>query len=371
MKWFTHTVDEIGSGYVRGFSDNYVKNAESKRVKMAGFDMDGTLIDTMSGKVFPRNANDWKWKYNNLLKILNHYHDRKYDIVIVTNQAGIGNSETKLQIFKNKIEYMEASMISSFPKMSFSIYCLTHKDIHRKPYPKIFENVMFNKLSFFCGDGAGREDDHTDADIKFAHNIGIRFFTPEYVFCKDRQIIEINYPVKFNTTTPSYNYMPKGIRPELILMHGLPASGKTYWSKHIMERHQELGRDIERVNMDTLKTKKKMENAIHRAVVDQYNILIDNTNLDRKTRKYVIDMVKNINPDYFVIVVVLDQSFEQILHNNRYRYYTNYLNTRQIPDFVLKTMKNKMEPPEYNESIDLIERVKFKEPMDENYRIYY
>jgi len=183
MKWFTYTVDKFASGYVRGLSDNYNPNTERKRVKMAGFDMDGTLIDTMSGRTFPRDANDWKWKYNKLLKILNHYHEKKYNIVIVTNQAGIGNSERKLQIFKNKIEYMEANIIARYPNLSFSIYCLTYKDIHRKPSPKIFENVMFNKSSFFCGDGAGRPGDHTDADIKFAHNIGVQFHTPENIFC--------------------------------------------------------------------------------------------------------------------------------------------------------------------------------------------
>lgn len=369
MKWNTYTGDMVGTGYLYGRSNNYNKEVKG-RIKMAGFDMDGTLIDTMSGRVFPRNAMDWKWKYDNVGMRLNEYHLKKYHLIIVTNQAGIGNSETKTQTFKNKIEYMEADLITTYPDLQFTVYCPTYKDIYRKPYPRLLENILFDKLSFFCGDGAGRPDDHTDADIKFAHNIGVRFFTPENIFCGDRKMMRIDYPVKFVRTDTKYNYQPKDGR-ELILMCGLPASGKTYWSQHIVRQYQLLGRVIERINLDTVRTKKKMTDAIKRALVERFDILIDNTNLDKKTRSCVIDMVKNVDPNYHVVVMVLDQSFEQVLHNNRYRYYTGHPNTQMIPEFVLKKMKNKMEPPTHDESIDTIIQLQFKQPDDLKYMLYY
>ena len=361
--------DMIGMGYLYGCSDNYNNNMNG-RIRMAGFDMDGTLIDTMSGRTFPRDAKDWKWKYSNVPKKLNAYFEKKYHLIIVTNQAGIKNSETKLQIFKNKIEYMEAELITRYPDLQFAIYCPIYKDIHRKPYPMIFEDVKFTKLSFFCGDGAGRPDDHTDADIKFAHNIGVRFMTPENIFCNDRQMIQIDYPVKFAKTNTGYNYRPNDAC-ELILMCGLPASGKTYWSQHIVRQYQLLGRAIERINLDTVRTKKKMTDAIQRALTGQCDILIDNTNLDKKTRKNIIDMVKLVNPAYHIVVMLLNQSFEQILHNNRYRYYTDYHNIRLIPEFVLKKMKNKMETPTHDESIDTIVQLQFKQQDEKKYMLYY
>ena len=36
--------------------------------------------------------------------------------------------------------------------------------------------------SFFCGDAAGRKNDHTNDDIMFSVNIGLKFCTPEMFF---------------------------------------------------------------------------------------------------------------------------------------------------------------------------------------------
>jgi bifunctional polynucleotide phosphatase/kinase len=44
------------------------------------------------------------------------------------------------------------------------------------------------KESFYCGDAAGRPKtdtrpkDFSDSDIKFASNVGLKFFTPEELF---------------------------------------------------------------------------------------------------------------------------------------------------------------------------------------------
>lgn len=36
--------------------------------------------------------------------------------------------------------------------------------------------------SFYVGDAAGREKDHSDVDIKFAQAIGLKFYVPEEYF---------------------------------------------------------------------------------------------------------------------------------------------------------------------------------------------
>lgn len=70
----------------------------------------------------------------------------------------------------------------------------TESDQYRKPgvgmwkYLKddIFQEYKIDmKESFYCGDAAGRpktasrSKDFSDSDIKFAHNIGLKFYTPE------------------------------------------------------------------------------------------------------------------------------------------------------------------------------------------------
>jgi bifunctional polynucleotide phosphatase/kinase len=59
------------------------------RPKIAGFDMDGTLITTKSGKVFAVDKNDWRLLYEQqTVKQLERLHeDERFKIVIMTNQV--------------------------------------------------------------------------------------------------------------------------------------------------------------------------------------------------------------------------------------------------------------------------------------------
>jgi len=53
--------------------------------------------------------------------------------------------------------------------------------------------VIDMKASFYCGDAAGRPKtatrpkDFSDSDIKFAHNIGLKFHTPEEFFLNQKE----------------------------------------------------------------------------------------------------------------------------------------------------------------------------------------
>lgn len=48
---------------------------DPKGVKIAAFDLDGTLISTKTGFIFPNGADDWKW-WNDLVPTrLKELHD--------------------------------------------------------------------------------------------------------------------------------------------------------------------------------------------------------------------------------------------------------------------------------------------------------
>ena len=53
---------------------------------IACFDLDYTLIKPKSGKKFPIDKNDWEWMYPNVPKKLKDYYEKKYTIVIFSNQ---------------------------------------------------------------------------------------------------------------------------------------------------------------------------------------------------------------------------------------------------------------------------------------------
>ena len=74
--------------------------------KLAGFDMDGTLISTKSGKTFPVDVNDWKILLPGgvIEKKLQQLASEDFVIAIFTNQNGISTGKQSLEDIKTKIQ---------------------------------------------------------------------------------------------------------------------------------------------------------------------------------------------------------------------------------------------------------------------------
>ena len=66
--------------------------------------MDGTLIKTKSGLVFPKDYNDWQIALPEVPKKLKEMYNDGYKIVILSNQGRLGFGKIKLSDFKIKIE---------------------------------------------------------------------------------------------------------------------------------------------------------------------------------------------------------------------------------------------------------------------------
>ena len=73
------------------------------REKIAGFDMDCTLINTKSGAKFAKNAEDWVYWDKSVPHKLKELYENGYKIVIFTNQKGISTGNAKAQDIKKKI----------------------------------------------------------------------------------------------------------------------------------------------------------------------------------------------------------------------------------------------------------------------------
>ena len=100
--------------------------------------------------------------------------------------------------------------------------------------------------SFYVGDAAGRKNDFSCSDRKFAFNIGINFYTPEEFFLNHKK--EINFI--FDGFNP-YTYCQisddikfKNNTKELIILTGPPCSGKSTFYQDNYNNYEYINRDI-------------------------------------------------------------------------------------------------------------------------------
>lgn len=92
--------------------------------------MDGTIIVTQSGKVFPVDYKDWKISFPEVTKNIKELSQNGYKIVIFTNQGGIGLNKVNEEPFKKKVEN-----IIDIIKTPVQVFVATKSDKYRKPAP--------------------------------------------------------------------------------------------------------------------------------------------------------------------------------------------------------------------------------------------
>lgn len=213
--------------------------------KIAAYDMDGTLIKTLSGKVFPTGIDDWKLAFGTVTTMLKLKYADGFKIVILTNQAGVTSGKTKVPDIKKKIENIIKAL--GIPVQAF---IATGDNCFRKPLTGMWQALCDHKnedvtvdinQSYFVGDAAGRpgnkamktKKDHSLVDRLMAMNLNLEFFTPEEHFLKVKRQNwtkpEFN-PKDFLNRTVELTKNPQmkiaSVDLELILMVGGPGSGK-------------------------------------------------------------------------------------------------------------------------------------------------
>jgi DNA 3'-phosphatase len=71
--------------------------------------MDGTIILTKSGKVYPTDDNDWRIGFDTCFKKLKQLYVDNYKLVIFTNQRGL-MKVTSTDNFRKKIQYIQQKL---------------------------------------------------------------------------------------------------------------------------------------------------------------------------------------------------------------------------------------------------------------------
>ncbi|CAF0782936.1 unnamed protein product [Adineta ricciae] len=297
--------------------------------KIAAFDMDGTIILTKSGKVHPTDENDWRIGFDTCFKKLKQLHTDHYKIVVFTNQRGLMKAAST-DNFRKKIQFIQQKL-----NVPMQVFVAIHPGRYRKPcigswlllQSKYNDGIQIDKSkSFYVGDAAGRPDkwrakakkDHSCADRLFAINVGLKFYTPEEYF------LGLN---KANYEMPKFE--PKALRSilslvepttgsltsdkvELIVMCGLPASGKSWFvKKHIVSHKYEY------INRDEVGTWQKCVKMAETALSKQQSAIIDNTNLDKESRQRYVEVAKKFQVPCRCFI--MNVSLEHAKHNNLFR----------------------------------------------------
>ena len=159
-------------------------NEKLKNKSVIFCDLDGTLIETISGETFPKGIWDMRLKFDVLdaIKELNPEH-----ILIVSNQGGIEGGFVDAQNFRVKSEYITRAISEYCGCKCYAMYCETNNklDPYRKPNTKMLENLIeryvgddfdyIKQKSLMIGDASGKEGQFSDSDKKTAENFYIDY----------------------------------------------------------------------------------------------------------------------------------------------------------------------------------------------------
>ena len=179
-----------------------------KDYKVLFADLDGTLIDTISGDTFPKGIWDIRFRFDVLdrIKKLGLEH-----IIIVTNQGGIEKGFVQEHHFLHKIRFVQFALMEylNTPHVWYQ-YCPYNDKNHpeRKPNVGMLEkafDIVNSGLRFtdagivplkkedciMIGDASGKPNQFSSSDKDTAKNFGIDYVDVED-FVKDGILIDLD-----------------------------------------------------------------------------------------------------------------------------------------------------------------------------------
>ena len=151
-------------------------------------DLDGTLIETISGETFPKGIWDMKLRFDvlDVIKKLNPEY-----ILIVSNQGGIESGFVDRHNFRRKSEYITCAIREYCGCECYAMYCETNvkSNPYRKPNAGMLYSLLENHVGddidyikskcLMIGDASGKDGQFSDSDKKTAENFGIDYMDVE------------------------------------------------------------------------------------------------------------------------------------------------------------------------------------------------
>ena len=126
--------------------------------------------------------------------------------------------------------------------------------------------------------------------------------------------------------------------PDMVIIIGIQGSGKSTF-------HAAKYPDYTRINLDTLRTRKKEKDALRLAISRKENIIIDNTNPTKADRVKYIEVGKA--SQYKITGCFMESEPEDCIERNN-----NRTGKEKIPVVAIYKTWEKLEKPNYEEGFD-------------------
>lgn len=161
-------------------------------------DLDGTLIETLSGETFPKGIWDMKFKFD-VLDAIKKMNPKI--ILIASNQGGIELGYLTNEEFQAKRQYICKSIEAYCEIPCFGTYCDSNdpKCFNRKPNIGMIQTLAsiclgasledIVKDSLMIGDASGKEGQFSASDKNTATNCGMEYMDVQD-FCKQYLVTE-------------------------------------------------------------------------------------------------------------------------------------------------------------------------------------
>lgn len=374
--------------YLKGIC-NKSKNVHDP-IRIAAFDLDDTIINKINNRTKDKSSvHKWKLLDSQINKKIKKLIDDKYIIVIFSNQSGMQMNKSFNKIkWRHAINDLIKIMFKDISNFYVAIYVAKNYDLYRKPnlgmWNLMKENLetefeldtspKISKLSFFCGDAAGRispsifkkklhpsskTGDFSDSDRKFAYNIGINFITPEDFYLQNPPKMSYKLsgldPIKFlktvNEMDDEYTFKPRS--KEMIIMVGPPGSGKTEFVNKFILPHEYI-----HISQDVCKSKKKCLSLTVTALEEGNSIVIDNTNPDVGSRMEYTMLAQKYKYKH-IRCIIMDADINLAKHMSNLRHVFSKGKIPNINPIVYAVFKKKYCKPQKEENFDRIETVPF------------
>lgn len=255
------------------------------------FDFDGTLVTRKNGSApyVQETVEDNFVIFPGVVDSIISLIEENILVVIISNQSNF--TEIKKREFESFNELFDNNLC---------ILIAHKKNNYRKPNPGFADLLSGLDICFYCGDAANSDHDFVpytwdknQTDYVYAETLGVPFYTPHDVF--------------------EFNYLSYEPSEDIVIMMGVPGSGKTSISKRFEEENGYL-----RFSQDELKKLNNPEmtvSALNSVKNKKYftkllnsgeKIILDATHGNPKNRNVWVDFANNLGKSYVIVWSIRD-----------------------------------------------------------------